>query len=74
MQTCEPSEIPTRGQPSHIPLVQHVGGDHHTTLSSTVPWDLAESQRIAGKFWPKVGGFFANQASSELHTHVNETH
>ena len=28
-----------------------------------MPWDLAESQRIAGKCWPKVGGFFANQAS-----------
>ena len=22
-----------------------------------MPWDLAESQRIAGKCWPKVGGF-----------------
>jgi hypothetical protein len=29
-----------------------------------VPWDLAESQRIAGKCWPKVGGCYANQASS----------
>ena len=29
-----------------------------------MPWDLAESQRIAGKCWPKVGGFFANQAST----------
>jgi len=28
-----------------------------------VPWDLAESQRISGKCWPKVAGFFANQAS-----------
>jgi hypothetical protein len=24
-------------------------------MSTTVPWDLAESQRIAGKCWPKVG-------------------
>jgi hypothetical protein len=38
----------------------HVGGNH-TTLSSTVPWDLAESQRIAGKCWPKVAGFFATK-------------
>ena len=29
-----------------------------------MPWDLAESQRISGKCWPKVGGFFANQAST----------
>jgi hypothetical protein len=29
-----------------------------------VPWELAESQRISGKCWPKVGGGFANQASS----------
>ena len=35
-----------------------------------MPWDLAESQRIAGKCWPKVGGFFANQAS-KLHMHVH---
>ena len=30
-------------------------------------WNLAESQRIAGKCWPKVGGFFpffANEAST----------
>jgi hypothetical protein len=29
-----------------------------------VPWDLAESQRIAGKCWPKVAGFSRNQASN----------
>ena len=28
-----------------------------------MPWDLAESQRISGKCWPKVAGFFAYQAS-----------
>ena len=28
-----------------------------------MPWDLAESQRISGKCWPKVAGFLANQAT-----------
>ena len=32
-------------------------------MSSTVPLVWAESLWIAGKCWPKVAGFFANQAS-----------
>ena len=34
-----------------------------TILSNTVPLVWAESLWIAGKCWPKVAGFFANQAS-----------
>ena len=35
-----------------------------TILSNTVPLVWAESLWIAGKRWPKVAGFFANQAST----------
>ena len=35
-----------------------------TILSNTVPLVWAESLWIAGKCWPKVAGFFANQAST----------
>ena len=51
-------EVCGRRRPNFVLSTSHHGSyDHHTTLSSTVPWDLAESQRIAGKCWPKVGGF-----------------
>ena len=37
-----------------------------TILSNTVPLVWAESLWIAGKCWPKVAGFFANQAGTRL--------
>ena len=44
-----------------------------TILStSTVPLVWAESLWIAGKCWPKVAGFFANQAGSRAYERPDE--